>query len=193
MPLPYSYDALEPLIDAETLYYHHDKHLKTYVDNLNNIIKPYEKYHSWSLLKLLLNIDLLPGEIQTPVKNNGGGVFNHEMYFTLMTPNKTEPHGKILKDIEKTFGLFENFKQELKKTALGQFGSGYAWLVKNGGLKIIGKPNQDPPIDLNTYPLLPVDVWEHAYYLKYKNRRDKYFDSWFQLIDWNKLNDEYEQ
>lgn len=188
-PLPYDYNALEPYIDSETLHYHHDKHLKSYVDNLNKTLKNYPQYHKTPLYTLLENICYIPENIRTDVINYGGGVFNHNLYFYTMQPpvENNIPKGKIKKIIDDDFGSFENFKNLMTKTAVAVFGSGYGWLVKNnaGNLKIMPTPNQNTPIMPYQKPLLPVDVWEHAYYLQYKNLRQDYVKNWYKLINWD--------
>lgn len=185
--LPYEYSALEPYIDEETMYIHHDKHFKKYVDELNKSVSKYKKLYNWTLERLLKNLCLLPRDIQVSVKHNGGGVYNHNFYFKIMTSNSPkEPVGLLKEEIIKTYGSLDEFKLEFKNKALNQFGSGYAWLICNncGKLKIISTVNQDCPISMNLKPILTVDVWEHAYYLKYKNRRDEYLDNWFNVINW---------
>lgn len=188
IPLPYSYNSLEPYIDEETLHYHHDKHLKTYVDNLNKALQQYPEYHNLNLPTLLVNYTQLPKEIQTAVYNNGGGVFNHNLYFATMRPPKQDniPSGELSKAILNCFNTYAEFKELLTNTAVAQFGSGYGWLIcsKDGKLSVIGLPNQSTPLDKGFLPLLPVDVWEHAYYLKYKNLRKDYVENWFNLINW---------
>ncbi len=194
VPLPYAYDALEPHIDLETLHFHHDKHLKTYVENLNKAIEPYPDLHNKTLLSLLLNLDKVPDEIKTPVKNNGGGVYNHQLYFESMNPSgKKEPGGAFLGRVNHKFGNVDNLKAELKSKGLSQFGSGYAWLVatQDDELMVVNLPNQETPLPLNLKPLLLVDVWEHAYYLKYQNRRAGYLDNWMSLINWQVVEDRY--
>lgn len=187
MPLPYDYDALEPYMDAETLHYHHDKHLKTYVDNLNTLLKDQPLYQSWTLEELLTRLNELPEELRQPVMNNAGGVYNHQLFFeTMHTPvneNPMEPY------LQKTFGSYENFVKSMSDHALSQFGSGYAWLVINPDhqLEILNTPNQNNPISNGNIPLLCVDVWEHAYYLKYKNLRKDYVTNWFHLINWQEV------
>ena len=187
-PLPYSFGALEPYIDAETVRIHHDKHLKTYVDNLNKALEEHKEFLDWPLEKLLKYNCFLPADIQTVVKNNAGGVYNHNFYFDIMTDKKTEPKGNLLDAIIKTFGSFDAFKDEFKSAGLKTFGSGYAWLVKDifSNLKIVSTSNQDVPFLFGMNPILLVDVWEHAYYLKYQNRRGDYLENWFNLIDWDK-------
>lgn len=193
-PLPYEYNALEPYIDEETVKLHHNKHLKTYVDNLNKTLENYPQFWNWPLEKLIKYYRFLPGCIQTPIINNAGGVYNHNFYFDIMTPHsEKEPIGQLKKAINKTFGTFEKFKDEFKKSGLNRFGSGYAWLVKDhfNKLRILSTANQDTPLTLGVTPILLVDVWEHAYYLKYKNLRKDYLDNWFNLINWEKCNYNY--
>ena len=188
-PLPYDYNALEPYIDAETVEIHHNKHLKTYVDNLNKALEPHPNLWSWPLEKLIRHSYFLPFGLQKEVRNNAGGVYNHNFYFDIMTADSTkQPIGELKTAIIKSFKNFENFKEELKMSGLNRFGSGYAWLVKDPlkNLRIFSTPNQDTPLILGFKPILLVDVWEHAYYLKYKNMRGSYLDNWFNLIDWEK-------
>lgn len=188
---PYAYHALEPFIDQRTMYFHHDKHLKTYIDNLNKALEAYPEYQTWTLEELLTRLPELPEELRTPVRNNGGGVYNHEMYFHLMAP-AGQPFST---EVAEAFGGEDNWKHQMKAAALGQFGSGFAWLVRDttGALKIIALPNQDNPLTIGLQPILPLDVWEHAYYLKHQNLRSDYIDDWFHVINWNaveqRLND----
>nr|WP_296461406.1 superoxide dismutase [uncultured Acetatifactor sp.] len=194
-PLPYEYDALVPVLDAETLTFHHDKHYKTYVDNLNSALSDYPELQKKSLTELLSDISMLPGAVQTAVRNNGGGVYNHELYFDSMRePAGQEPDGALAEAIERDFGSYRQWKEQMKPAAVSKFGSGWAWLVadKDGRLSIVQTSNQDVP-DLEEYmPILLVDVWEHAYYLQYQNRRADYVESWFGLINWRKAGKRYE-
>ena len=194
-PLPYEYDALVPVLDAETLTFHHDKHYKTYVDNLNSALSDYPELQKKSLTELLTDISTLPGAVQTAVRNNGGGVYNHEPYFDSMRePAGQEPDGALAEAIERDFGSYRQWKEQMKPAAVSKFGSGWAWLVadKDGRLSIVQTSNQDVP-DLEEYmPILLVDVWEHAYYLQYQNRRADYVESWFGLINWRKAGKRYE-
>ena len=194
-PLHYEYDALVPVLDGETLAFHHDKHYKTYVDNLNNALSDYPEQQQMSLQELLTELDALPTAIQTAVRNNGGGVYNHELYFDSMkSPVGQEPSGMLAEAIDRDFGSYKQWKEQMKQAAVGKFGSGWAWLVsdKNGKLSIVQTSNQDVP-DLEKYiPLLLVDVWEHAYYLQYQNRRADYVEGWFGLINWRKAGKRYE-
>ena len=194
-PLPYEYDALIPVLDEETLHFHHDKHYKTYVDNLNSALSDYPELQKKSLKELLIGKDRLPAPVQIPIRNNGGGVFNHELYFDSMkSPVGQEPEGALAEAIERDFGSYRQWKEQMKQAAMGQFGSGWAWLVtdRKGNLSIIQTANQDVP-DLEEYtPILLVDVWEHAYYLQYQNRRAGYVEGWFSLINWRKAAKRYE-
>jgi len=193
-PLPYSYYGLEPYIDRETMFFHHDKHYQSYVDNLNKALENYPQYHNMTLPELLKNLSNLPNEIRTKVRNNGGGAYNHGLFFDVMTPKSTkEPHGNLATAINKKYSSYSNFKEKFKKAALDRFGSGWAWLVKdkNGELMIVSTPNQDVPLDLEVSPVLMLDVWEHAYYLKYQNLRGDYIDNWFNVVDWEKAEENY--
>ncbi len=195
-PLPYAYDALEPFIDERTMRIHHDKHLGTYVENLNKALDQYPVLYQFSLERLLYNIQYLPKEIQTAVRNNGGGVYNHNFFFEGMAPSsQSKPEGKIIKEIESQFGSLKAFQDKMKEAALSVFGSGWAWLVKNpqtGRLMIVTTPNQDTTIPKRFIPLLNLDVWEHAYYLKYQNRRADYIDNWFHVVNWDMVNKRFE-
>ena len=194
-PLPYEYDALIPVLDEETLHFHHDKHYKTYVDNLNNILADYPELQKMSLEELLTDIEELPAAAQTPIRNNGGGVYNHELYFDAMkSPVGQEPDGALSEAINRDFGSYKQWKEQMKQAAVSKFGSGWAWLVTDstGKLSMLQTANQDVP-DLNEFtPILPVDVWEHAYYLQYQNRRAEYVEGWFDLINWKKAAGRYE-
>lgn len=194
-PLPYEYDALVPVLDQETLMFHHDKHYKTYVDNLNSALADYPELQQKSLVELLSDISALPDAIQTAVRNNGGGVYNHELYFDSMKGAVgQEPSGALAEAIDRDFGSYRQWKEQMKQAAVGKFGSGWAWLVsdRDGKLSIVQTSNQDVP-DLEKYvPILLVDVWEHAYYLQYQNRRADYVDGWFSLINWRKAGKRYD-
>lgn len=194
-PLPYEYDALIPVLDEETLHFHHDKHYKTYVDNLNNILADYPELQKMSLEELLTDIEELPAAAQTPIRNNGGGVYNHELYFDAMkSPVGQEPDGTLSEAINRDFGSYKQWKEQMKQAAVSKFGSGWAWLVTDstGKLSMLQTANQDVP-DLKEYtPIFPVDVWEHAYYLQYQNRRADYVEGWFDLINWRKAAKRYE-
>lgn len=191
--LPYSYSALEPFIDQETMTIHHTKHHQAYVNNLNNALEKHPELHNLTLEELLTRLDNLPKSIQLAVRNNGGGVYNHNLFWKSMTPDSSLPSDSFINKINDTFGSLENFKSEFKKAALGRFGSGWAWLVsdKDKKLMIISTPNQDTPLEQGLVPLLPLDVWEHAYYLKYQNRRNDYIDNWFEIINWPAIENRY--
>lgn len=195
-PLPYAYDALEPYIDTKTMHLHHDRHLQTYVDNLNNTLKDYPEFQSWSLEQLIYNAGSLPSAIRQSVINNGGGVYNHIFYFNGMSNSETRSQaGMLYTAIMEEFGTVEQFYDEFKKHALAVFGSGYAWLVvdEDGTLKIVTSANQDTPIVQNMCPVAAIDVWEHAYYLKHYNVRAAYIDDWFHVVDWSHAAELYEK
>lgn len=194
IPLPYPYDAMEPYIDAKTMELHHNRHLQTYIDNLNFILKDYPVLQDLTLGQLICNVGMFPKEIQVPIKNNAGGVFNHQFYFCQFdNMSDREPSAHLAIAINKTFGSFEEFKNRFKNAALSVFGSGYAWLVlnKNKELEIMITSNQDTPLTQKLCPLLNIDVWEHAYYLKHYNKRSEYIDDWFNVINWNKILENY--
>lgn len=194
-PLKYDYTALEPYIDSETVFLHHDRHLKTYIDNLNDILKNYPSLQKFSTEELIKNPKFIPVDVRQKVLNNAGGVYNHNLYFEIMSnPAPTEPVGVLKEAIKKQYGSMDKLKSSLKEAGLSRFGSGYAWLtaVKSGGLKIISTLNQDCPLSLNLFPLIPLDVWEHAYYLKYKNRRSDYIDKWLNIINWECVEKRFE-
>lgn len=190
LPLPYGYKDLEPYIDEETLRIHHDRLLKKYIDNLNQLIMECPQMQNQSLPNLLKNCSRYPQSVQRSLKNNAGGVYNHNFYFEIMTPNAPkEAVGNLRMLITRNFGSFANFKQEFSTIALEQFGSGWTWLTLTNcnKLKIITTPNHDTPLTLNLRPLLLIDIWEHAYFLQYKNRREEYIKNWFNIINWNKI------
>lgn len=193
-PLPYEYSGLEPYIDTQTMHLHHDKHLQTYVDNLNKLLEPYPTLHLWSLEKLIRLSDRLPPHIQMPVKNNAGGVYNHILYFNGMQNKEPSiPVGSLAKRIDNTFDSYDNFKEAMTTSALSVFGSGYAWLVAdyNKRIKIISTPNQNTPFSFNLSPILLIDVWEHAYYLKHYNKRVDYIADWLSIINWEQAENNY--
>ncbi|WP_428938433.1 superoxide dismutase [Fontivita pretiosa] len=188
-PLPYPSDALEPYIDKLTMEIHHGKHYATYVANYNKALEQAPQLVGKPLEQVLANnLALVPDAIKTPVRNNGGGVYNHELFWVIMGPKNVatgKPSGKIAQIIDSVFGSFDKFKEQFKAAALGRFGSGWAWLVKRGDrYEITSTPNQDAPIMEGDYPLLGLDVWEHAYYLKYQNRRADYVDAWWNVVNW---------
>lgn len=195
MALPYDYSALEPSISKTTLEFHHDKHHQTYVNNLNAALAEAKEFHGKSLEEILSNLDKLPSDIVTAVTNNGGGVFNHNFYFeALAVPASTAPSAALAEAIVKAFGSVDAFLAEFKKAALAQFGSGWAWLVSDtdGSLKIVKTPNQETPLKSGQKPLLTIDVWEHAYYLDYQNRRPDYIDAFIKVINWNIVSSRFE-
>jgi Fe-Mn family superoxide dismutase len=186
-PLPYAVDALEPYIDAQTMTLHHDKHHQTYVTNLNGAIEKHPELAGKSLDDLLMDLNAVPEDIRTVVRNHGGGTWNHSMFWEIMGPQKGgAPSGDLANALESAFGSFDAFKSEFEKAANGRFGSGWAWLVKKGtGLAIVSTANQDNPLSENMTPILGLDVWEHAYYLKYQNRRAEYVTNWWNVVNWD--------
>jgi Fe-Mn family superoxide dismutase len=193
-PLPYPKEALEPHIDAQTMEIHHGKHHATYVTNLNKAIAGKGDLEKKSIEELISNMNAIPEDIRGVVRNNGGGHANHSMFWRIMGPNAGgAPTGKIGDDIKATFGSFEAFKEKLEAAGTGRFGSGWAWLVVKGGkLEITSTPNQDNPLMEGAKPVLGVDVWEHAYYLKYQNKRADYLKAWWNVVNWNEVNKIYE-
>lgn len=189
--LPYAYDALEPYIDEETMHLHHDKHHNTYVTNLNAATEKHPELGEKTVEELLADFSSVPEDIQTAVRNNGGGHANHTFFWEILGPNAGgEPTGAIKEAIEETFGSFEDFKEEFKTAATGRFGSGWAWLVvKDGKLAITSTANQDSPLMDGQTPVLGLDVWEHAYYLKYKNVRPDYINAFWSVVNWDKVNE----
>ena len=195
LSLPYAYDALEPFIDEKTMMLHHDRHLQAYIDNLNDVLKRHPGLQGLSLIQLLTSAPWLPEKLQTDVRRNAGGVFNHRFYFDLLkNPSEGCPSGMLGQAVDSRFGGCEKLKEELKKAALSVFGSGYAWLVSDyGALEIITTPNQDCPIEKGLYPVLAADVWEHAYYLKHYNDRSDYLDDLFDIINWQQAEKNYQR
>jgi Fe-Mn family superoxide dismutase len=191
--LPYNYNALEPHVDEATMRVHHDKHHQAYVDKANAALEGTE-FESKSIEEILQNLDALPSDKRTAVRNNGGGHYNHSLFWESMSPNGGgEPGGALADAIGSAFGSFDDFKAKFKETGVNQFGSGWSWLVHDGsGLAVVGSANQDNPISNGQTPLLGVDVWEHAYYLKYQNRRPDYIDAWWNTVDWNKVAERYQ-
>ena len=191
--LPYAYDALEPHIDARTMEIHHDKHHAAYVANLNKAVAGFPELESKSVEELVRDLDSVPEKIRTAVRNNGGGHYNHSLFWQMMQKDGGgEPRGELARAIAVKFGNFAEFKKGLTKAALGQFGSGWAWLTLDGKeLRIESTPNQDTPKSQGRQPLLGIDVWEHAYYLKYQNLRADYVGAWFDVINWDFVADRY--
>lgn len=194
-PLPYEYDALMPVLDEETLHVHHDRHYKAYVDQLNSTLSDYPELQKMSLKELLTRLDKLPIAARSSIRNNGGGVYNHELYFDRMkSPCGQEPQGLLGEAIIRDFGSYKLWKERMRESAASLFGSGWVWLLADaeGKLSIVNTANQDVP-DLKIYtPVLLLDLWEHAYYLQYRNRRKDYVEGWFDLIHWNKAGKRYE-
>ncbi len=194
-PLPYAFDALEPHIDARTMEIHHDKHHAAYVANLNKAVADHPAAGKKSVEEMVANLNALPEKIRTAVRNNGGGHYNHSLFWQMMKKNGGgEPKGELLRAIEKSFGGFNAFKESLGKAGLGQFGSGWAWLAySNGKLAIHATPNQDSPLAQGAQILLGLDVWEHAYYLKYQNKRADYIAAWWNVVNWDFVAERYAQ
>lgn len=188
--LPYAYDALEPHIDELTMHLHHEKHHNTYVTNLNAAIEKHPELGEKDIDTLVAELDAVPEDIRTAVRNNGGGHANHTFFWEIMAPNAGgEPTGEIKEAIDKTFGSFDQFKTDFAAAATGRFGSGWAWLVVNDGkLEIMSTPNQDSPLTEGKTPVLGLDVWEHAYYKKYSNVRPDYIKAFFNVINWEEVN-----
>lgn len=188
-PLPYAYDALEPFIDTQTMQIHHDKHHAAYVTNLNAALDKHPELAGKLLETLLADLNAVPEDIRTAVRNHGGGTWNHDLFWQIMGPKAAgEPGGDLGKAIDAAFGGFVNFKVEFEKAAMGRFGSGWAWLVKKGsGLAIVSTANQDTPLSDGLTPILALDVWEHAYYLKYQNRRAEYVAGWWNVVNWGEV------
>ena len=192
-PLPYDYNALEPHIDEATMKVHHDKHHQAYVDKANDALAGTD-FDGKPIEEVLKNLDGLPSDKQTAVRNNGGGHYNHSLFWESMSPDGGgEPDGALGEAIASAFGSFGDFKDKVKATGVGQFGSGWAWLIHDGsGLAVVGSANQDNPISQGSTPLLGVDVWEHAYYLKYQNKRPDYIEAWWNVVDWGKVAERYD-
>tara|TARA_Y100000031_G_scaffold110950_1_gene122314 strand:+ start:1477 stop:2103 length:627 start_codon:yes stop_codon:yes gene_type:complete len=191
--LEYPYDSLEPYIDKETMEIHHSKHHKSYIDNLNKALEGHEELQGKSAEELIKEIDSVFEEIKTVVKNNAGGHLNHSFFWTVLKKD-IEPSGEILELIKRDFGSYEIFKEQFKQASVTQFGSGWAWLVLNpltNKLEIVKTRDHENPITENKVPLLVIDVWEHAYYLKYQNRRPEYVDAFMKVINWKKVNENY--
>jgi superoxide dismutase, Fe-Mn family len=187
-PLPYDYDALEPHIDEQTMRLHHDKHHQAYVDKANGALEGTE-WADRDVADVLQNLDSLPDDKRGAVRNNGGGHWNHSFFWQIMGPDGGgEPDGDLRSAIEQAFGDFASFQEELKTAGVNRFGSGWAWLIHDGsGLAVVSTPNQDSPVMEGKTPLLGVDVWEHAYYLKYQNRRPDYLDAWWNVVNWDEV------
>jgi len=190
--LPYDYNALEPYIDEQTMRIHHTKHHQAYIDKLNGAVKGTD-WESKKIEEIIAKLNSVPENIRGIVRNHGGGHYNHSLFWEMMAPNAgREPKGKIGDEIKKTFDSFSEFKEKFKAAGIGQFGSGWAWLVVNKGeLEIVSTPNQDNPLTGGKVPVLCVDVWEHSYYLKYNQRRADYIDAWWNVVNWKKVEELY--
>ena len=188
--LPYDYNALEPHIDAKTMSIHHDKHHQGYVNNLNAALEKYPDLQNEALVELLADLEAIPADIRTAVRNNGGGHANHSLFWRCMSPQGGgEPQGNLAEAINKSFGSFDSFKEQFTKAAATRFGSGWAWLCVDGNSKLIvtSTPNQDNPVSEGLVPILGLDVWEHAYYLNYQNRRPDYIAAWWNVVNWDEV------
>ncbi len=191
--LPYAFDALEPYIDAQTMQIHHDKHHAAYVNNLNAAIEKHPEFFNKSLEDILKDLNAVPQDIRTAVRNNAGGAWNHTMFWNIMAPKAGGmPKGDLAKAIDSTFKSFDAFKAEFEKAGATRFGSGWAWLVKKGNaLSVMSTANQDNPMSEGFMPVMGVDVWEHAYYLKYQNRRPEYLTNWWNTVNWDAVASRY--
>src|SRR5438034_1152662 len=192
-PLPYPKDALEPFIDAQTMEIHHGKHHAAYVTNVNKAIAGKPDLEKKTVEQLISNLDALPTDIRTAVRNNGGGHANHSMFWKLMAKGRSAPGGKLAEEISSTFGSLDAFKDKFEAAGMGRFGSGWAWLIanKSGKLEVVSTANQDNPLMEGNKPLLGCDVWEHAYYLKYQNRRADYLKAWWNVVNWTEVASRY--
>jgi len=194
--LGYEYNALEPYIDEETMKIHHKKHHQAYIDKLNAALEKHPELHERRVRELVANLEEVPEDIRTAVRNHGGGHVNHEFFWQILKKNGGKlPEGKIGDAINKKFGSYEEFKKKFSDAALTRFGSGWAWLVvnKDKKLEVMSTANQDSPLSEGKKPVLGVDVWEHAYYLKYQNKRPEYIENFFNVINWEKVNEKYEE
>jgi superoxide dismutase, Fe-Mn family len=194
--LPYAFDALEPHIDEQTMRIHHGKHHQTYVNNLNDALEGHGDLAAMPVEELMRNLDRIPDGIRTKVRNNGGGHANHTLFWEIMSPDGGgEPGDRLGEEISSAFGDFAHFREKVVEAGKGRFGSGWAWLVvgAGGGLEVMDTPNQDTPLMTGQTPILGVDVWEHAYYLKYQNRRPDYLEAWWNVVNWEEVSRRYSQ
>ena len=194
-PLPYDYNALEPYIDTQTMQLHHDKHHAAYVNNLNNALQNQSQLASWTVEDLVQRINEVPESIRTAVRNNAGGHVNHSMFWQIMKPNGGgEPTGELGSAIQQAFGSFDQFKAAFNDAGVKRFGSGWTWLVldRSGKLQVISTANQDSPLMDGMFPVMGNDVWEHAYYLKYQNRRPDYLAAWWNVVNWDEITHRYQ-
>lgn len=190
-PLPYAHNALEPFIDEQTMQIHHGKHHQTYVNNVNAALEKYPELQGKPIEQLIADLNAIPEDIRTAVRNNGGGHANHTLFWQIMGPNAGgAPTGKVAEAINAKFGSFDAFKEAFAKAATTRFGSGWAWLIKtgDGGVDVVSTPNQDSPLMEGKTPILGIDVWEHAYYLKYQNKRPDYITAWWNVVNWDAVN-----
>lgn len=192
--LPYAYDALEPHIDEETMHLHHDKHHATYISKVNDALENHPELAELPIEDLLKKLDSVPEDVKTAVQNNGGGHANHTLFWQILSPNGGgEPTGALADAIDEAFGSFDDFKETFNATAVGRFGAGWAWLVVDGGkLEVIDTLNQDSPLSLGKTPILGIDVWEHAYYLNYQNKRPEYISAFWNVVNWDEVSNRYE-
>ena len=193
--LPYSYDALEPFIDTQTMEIHHQKHHNAYITKLNSALETSSEWQGKDIEEIVKNLNSVPESIRTAVRNNGGGHYNHSFFWNIMGPNAGgEPEGDLASSINEVFGSLAEFKEEFSGAAVNRFGSGWAWLVldPSGKLVVLSTPNQDNPLTDGFKPLLGLDVWEHAYYLKYQNRRPEYIENWWNVVDWSAVADRFD-
>lgn len=193
--LPYDYSALDKAVDEETMRLHHGKHHAKYIENTNDALSNHQDLLALPVEELIQNLDKVPEDIRTKVRNNAGGHANHTLFWTIMTPNEGSTMSDTLEEkLGSTFGDVDSFKSQFNEAAAGVFGSGWAWLaIENGELKIITTPNQDSPLMSNQTPILGLDVWEHAYYLRYQNRRPEYIDTWWNVVNWEEVSRRFEQ
>ena len=193
--LPYDFAALEPHIDAKTMEIHHDKHHATYTNNLNAALEKHPEIADVPLADLLKDLSKVPEDIRPAIRNSGGGYFNHDFFWKILTPNQAQPGGQFLDALNAKFGSLDDFKKQFTDLAISVFGSGWAWLSidSNKSLQLHKTPNQDTPLAENMYPILGLDVWEHAYYLKYKNVRADYLKAWWNVVNWQEINKRFER
>ena len=191
--LPYRPDALEPSIDERTMEIHHTRHHQAYINNLNTALEDHAELQQMTLGELMADIDALPGEVRTTIRNNGGGHYNHDLFWKLLTPEESRPHGNLEEAINQTFGSVDEMKEAFNDNAGGVFGSGWGWLATDeaGNLELVQTANQDTPIELGLYPVIGVDVWEHAYYLNYQNRRGDYLENFCDVLNWEQAEENY--
>lgn len=192
-PLPYGFGALEPYIDAQTMEIHHDKHHQAYINHLNAVLEKYPDLRHVPLVDMLKDVNIVPEDVRTSVRNNGGGTFNHDIFWLMMSPKGGKPKGTIVEAIKKQFGSLETFQEQFNTHAKTRFGSGWAWLALNyqGDLVVTSTGNQDTPLAEGMEPLLGLDVWEHAYYLKYQNKRPDYIAAWWNVVNWEYVEERY--